>query len=180
MCIRDSAGRENFPSPYLDLVGRIRPVGMILLHVGSSRPLLLEEGELGGALLVGLRRLTAAFPLTNFSRDLAPPGQHLTYLVGSPPSYRQPTDPERELRESEADLADQFPEFARSGRILDFRIVEQHLPEPGTHLPRTTPVEGLFNVGDAVQEPGSAGASAAAESAIEVARLVGRNLGRRR
>ncbi len=163
------SGKDNFNADYLSLIERVNPVGMILVHVASEKPLCLTEGELGGALLIGLRRLTSAFPLTNFSPDVAPPGKHLLYCVGSPPSYLEPVDLKEELRQTTLDLQDQFPEFAKSGRILRFEVVFQELPRPGTtRIPRQTPITNLYNVGDGVQELGSGGTSAAAESAKEV------------
>ncbi len=167
------AGEENFDQEYLSLMEKLNPVGMILVHVASDKPLCLVNGELGGILLIGLRRLTSAFPLTNFSKALAPAGRHLLYCVGSPPSYLEPIDLENELEQTILDLKAQFPEFGRSGRILKFEVVFQDLPKPGrARIPRKTPVENLYNVGDGVQELGSGGTSAAAESAQEVANLI--------
>lgn len=170
-------GEEIFAKDYLDLVSKLNPVGMILVHVVSDKPLCLEDGELGGALLIGLRRLTSAFPLTNFSRDLAPMGKHLLYCVGSPPSYLETVNLDEELEQTTLDLKDQFPEFDKSGKILKFEVVFQDLPRPGrARIPRKTPVENLFNVGDGVQELGSGGTSAAAESAREVAGWVRKSI----
>ena len=163
------AGEANFNRQYLDLMNRIYPVGMILAHVVSDQPLCLADGELGGMLLIGLRRLTAAFPLSNFSPNLAPAGKHLLYLVGLPLSYLKPVDPGEELKQITLDLKDQFPGFERSGEIIQFEVVMQELPEPGTHIPCETPVQNLYNVGDCVYSPGLAGASSAAESARYVA-----------
>ncbi len=167
------AGEENFDTEYLSLVNQVNPVGMILVHVASDEPLCLKDGELGGVLLIGLRRLTSAFPLTNFSRRLAPEGKHLLYCVGSPPSYLEPVDFDKELEQTKLDLEAQFPEFARTGRIVKFEVVFQELPKPGRiRIPRNTPIENLYNAGDGVQELGSGGTSAAAESAQEVTGLV--------
>jgi len=170
-------GAESLDKDYLDLVSKLNPVGMILVHVASDRPLCLEDGELGGALLIGLRRLTSAFPLTNFSRDLAPIGKHLLYCVGSPPSYLETVNLDEELEQTTLDLKDQFPEYDKSGKIIKFEVVFQDLPQPGrVRIPRETPVENLFNVGDGVQELGSGGTSAAAESAREVAGRVRKSI----
>ena len=167
------AGEDNFENSYLDLIKKLNPVGMILVHVASDKPLCLERGELGGALLVGLRRLTSAFPLTNFSSELAPPGKHLLYCVGSSPSYLEPINLEEEIEQTTLDLRDQFPEFSRSGRILKCEVVYQELPQPGrVRIPRDTPIKNLYNVGDGVQALGEGGTSAAAESAKEVATIV--------
>ncbi len=93
--------------------------------------------------------------------------------MGSPPSYLESIDLDNELEQTTLDLKAQFPEFGRSGRILKFEVVFQDLPKPGrTRIPRKTPVENLYNVGDGVQELGSGGTSAAAESAQEVANLI--------
>ena len=167
------AGEENFDSEYLSLMAKVNPVGMILVHVASDEPLCLKNGELGGVLTVGLRRLTSAFPLTNFSPALAPEGKHLLYCVGAPPSYLEPIDLEHEIEQTTLDLKDHFPEFDRSGRILKCEVVFQELPKPGQmRVPRQTPIKNLYNVGDGVQELGSGGTSAAAESAQEVAGLI--------
>ena len=171
-------GKENVDAEYLSIVEKGNPVGMILVHVASDEPLCLQNGELGGVLMVGLRRLTSAFPLTNFSTELAPKGKHLLYCVGSPPSYLEPVDLDRELEQTLLDLKDQFPEFEKSGRIIKFEVVIQELPRPGRiRIPRTTPIPNLFNVGDGVQQIGSGGTSAAAESAKEVVELVTNQMG---
>lgn len=164
------AGEEHFDESYLRFVEGLVPVGMILVHVASDSPLCLESGELGGALLIGLRRLTSAFPLTNFSPVLAPEGKHLLYCVGSPPSYLEAINFDEELEQTTLDLKDQFPEFGKSGRIVKFEVVSQELPRPGRiRVPRDTSIKNLYNVGDGVQTFGSGGTSAAAESASEVA-----------
>lgn len=170
-------GEDIFAKGYLDLMNKLNPVGMILVHVASDKPLCLEDGELGGALLIGLRRLTSAFPLTNFSSNVAPPGKHLLYCVGSPPSYLETVNLDEEFEQTTLDLKDQFPEFSESGRILKFKVVFQDLPRPGrVRVPVKTPVKNLFNVGDGVQELGSGGTSAAAESAKEVAQWVRKSI----
>ena len=167
------AGEENFDKEYLGLMKKVNPVGMILVHVASDEPLCLVNGELGGALLIGLRRLTSAFPLTNFSRELAPEGKHLLYCVGSPPSYLETIDLENETEQTTLDLKDQFPEFSISGRVLKCEVVFQDLPQPGrSRISRQTPIRNLYNVGDGVQELGSGGTSAAAESAQEVVSII--------
>ncbi len=169
------AGEENFDKEYLGLVKKVNPVGMILAHVASDEPLYRTDGELGGMLMVGLRRLTSAFSLTDFSPLLAPKGKHLLYCVGSPPSYLEPVDLDVELEQTILDLKDQFPEFESSGEIVKFEVVFQELPRPGRmRVPRTTPIPNLFNVGDGVQELGSGGTSAAAESAQDVVSLIRR------
>ena len=167
------AGDNAFGSDYLASVERVTPVGMILVHIASDEPLCLKDGELGGVLTVGLRRLTSAFPLTNFSPQVAPEGKHLLYCVGAPPSYLEPIDLDMEYTQTVLDLKDQFPEFDKCGEIVKFEVVSQELPRPGrTRVPRTTSVRNLFNVGDGVQELGSGGTSAAAESAKEVVGLI--------
>ncbi len=167
------AGEDKFDQEYLSLIGKVNSVGMILVHVASDEPLCLKNGELGGTLIVGLRRLTSAFPLTNFSAELAPEGKHLLYCVGSPPSYREPINLEHELEQTMLDLKDQFPELEKASRVVKFEVVFQELPQPGrTRIPRQTPIENLYNVGDGVQELGSGGTSAAAESAQEVVSLI--------
>lgn len=170
------AGKENSDEHYLArLQADIGLLPAILTHVASDRPLCLEGGEPGSLIIVGARRLHAIFPLTNVSPDLAPPGQHLLYCLGAPPSCLQPINVEEEIDQNTLDLKEQFPKFDRHGRILKMEVIYQDWPRPGRNISQETPVENLYNVGDVVTPPGGLfGAPGAVESAKCVVAIVNR------
>ena len=67
------------------------------------------------------------------------------------------------------DLREQVPGFDQRARILSTTITRDGWPPQravaGFDLPHTTPVVGLWNVGDAVKEYANGGTTACAETA---------------
>jgi phytoene dehydrogenase-like protein len=67
------------------------------------------------------------------------------------------------------DLSDNFPEFNKYGEILIAGCYQGEWPGvrtwPGYEMSQKTPIQNLYNVGDAVAPTGMAATPAAAESA---------------
>ena len=176
------AGKENFNEEHLKLIRmKLRPSPCVMILIASDRPLCLE-GKTGMLVTMGARRLGAIVPVTNVCPELAPPGQHLLYIVAEPLSCLLPMDEEHEIQQCMLDLKEQLPDFEKHGRILkiDPRNVDHEWPEGrtwnGYDMPVETPVENLYNVGDACKDLGLAGSSGAAESGVRVAHMVSRHV----
>ena len=169
------AGRSSFNDEYLARVDALRPSPIVANIIASDRPLVNSEG---GLLFVGTQRIVAGMPLTNFSRELAPPGQHLTVIWGTPASCLEHINAEDEARLNLDDIRQVFPDFDRHGRILrvDVRDISDEFPAlrswMGYDMPQVTPFANLFHVGDAVKPFGWEGLAACAQGATIAADLI--------
>jgi len=169
------AGRSSFDDEYLSRADALRPSPIVANIIASDRPLVKSEG---GLLFVGTQRIVAGMPLTNFSPELAPPGQHLTVIWGTPASCLEHMNPEEEARLNLEDLRQVFPDFDRHGRILrvDFRDINDEFPAlrswMGYDMSQETPLANLFHVGDAVKPFGWEGLAACAQGATLAADLI--------
>jgi phytoene dehydrogenase-like protein len=172
-------GENVFGEDYLrEMRLKLRPHPVTMCYVASDRPLWPENGEAAILMIVGARRLTGIIPLSSISPEFAPPGQHLLFAFGGPPSNEVHLEPEVEAEQILQDLKEQFPRFEKHGRVLRmiFKDIDDELPEMRTRvglgMPVTTPVKNLFNVGDGCPAPGYSGSNAAAESAKRVVQKV--------
>lgn len=175
------SGEENYPDDYLrDMRVKLRPVPVTLVHVASEKPLVMPGGEHGMELVAGMRRVTAAVPLTNTCPELAPKGMHLIHYACSPPSTLVAMDPEEEIRMINKDLRDLHPDFDRYAKIVSIepKNIDDDLNEGRSwqaapyQMPRETPIKNLWNVGDGVQSRGYTGTSGCAEGAKNVVELL--------
>ncbi|MCX8125591.1 MAG: hypothetical protein N3E40_00405, partial [Dehalococcoidia bacterium] len=162
------AGRENFPPDYLKQVDGLRAAPIVANLIASDRPLVNSNG---GLLIVGAKRIVAGVPMTLYSPALAPPGQHLMVVWGTPASCLHHVDREKEARENIEDIKLVFPDFERHGWILrqDVRDIDDEFPAlrswMGYDMPQESPVPNLFHVGDAVKPFGWEGVAACAKGA---------------
>ncbi len=162
--------KESFSKDYLKQMRvKLRPSPCVLILIGSDKPLCLEE-KTGIMITIGARRLGGIVPLTNMCPELAPPGQHLLYVVAEPLSGFLRMDEEYEKQQCMLDIKEQFPDFEKHGRILKIepRNIDHEWPEErtwnGYDMPVETPISNLFNIGDACKNVGLAGSSGAVES----------------
>jgi phytoene dehydrogenase-like protein len=186
-------GEENWPDKeYLKLMRiRLRPTPACQIYIGSDRPLWGEPGMKGVCQVAGARRVIGIDPFSTISPDLAPPGQHLTFIFGGPQASLFPPDNEYEAKQYMLDLGELLPGLKDHGRILklDLRNIDSEFPEyrswPGHGMPPETPIKNLYNVGDAITarregesliDTGYVGSAGAADSAIVVANMVKRTL----
>ena len=177
------AGESNFDEGYLRLLRlRIRPHPCILTFVASDIPLWPEEGSAAILMLTGTRRIKSFVPISIIAPQLAPPGQHLMFGLGSPVSSEKRVNVEEETRQTMLDLEEQLPRFKEHGKVLmiDVRNIDHQFPDvvtrPGAGLPPETPVKNLYNVGDAILAPGLVGTTGAADSALRVVEIVKKKL----
>lgn len=177
------AGETNFDEGYLRMLRmRIRPHPCIIVFVASDIPLWPEEGSAAILMLTGSRRIKSFVPISTIAPQLAPPGQHLMFGLGSPVSSETRVNVEEETRQAMLDLEEQLPRFKEHGKVLmiDVRNIDHQFPDvvtrPGMTIPPETPVKNLYNVGDAILAPGLAGTTGAADSALRVVEMVKKRL----
>lgn len=159
-------GAEHFPADYLELVRKgDRPCAMITVNFASQERLIEAPGMLSFATT---RRLCYVANFTDTCPEMAPEGWHLYCGTAVPKPAVGEFDEAAETELLLADLADEIPGFDRA-RILSTVVTRDGWPPQravaGYDLPNTTPIENLWNVGDAVKEYGNGGTTACAETA---------------
>jgi len=173
------ADSGNFNEDYLkDVRMRLKPKSVTMAFVASDVPLWPENGSPQILMVVGARRMTSAIPLSSISPALAPPGQHLMFVFGSPLTCEAKMDEEVEKNTILQDLKEQFPLFEKHGRVIkyDCRDIDDDLPEMRTRvglgMPCETPIKNLYNVGCGCPAPGYTGSNGAAENAVRVSKII--------
>jgi phytoene dehydrogenase-like protein len=160
------AGMSHFDTEYLSVVQSIKPSYTLLLEVFSNRPLLDFPGVL---MTVGTRRTAFIVSQTISCPELAPEGQHLTTVLGTPEFSTPPLDLRREFDLMIEDARDNIPGLAPYLNNIVMRSFHGEWPgyraRPGSDGPQRTPVRGLYNVGDGVKAPGHFGLGGSAEAA---------------
>jgi len=160
-------GRENFDKGYIkELNEKVKPAPIIWLQTAINSPTFNHPGQL---ILTGTRRVNTTVCPTFACPELAPKGKHLLLSGSAPPVSLPPFDFKKEIDLHIMDLTDNFPEFRRHGEILNAGCYWDDWPGtrtwPGNEMPQKTPIENLYNVGDAVAITGLTATPAAAESA---------------
>lgn len=166
------AGEQNFDQGYLKDVRGLKPWAGISYVVASTGPLYDSPG---GLYTIDTRRAGMWVDMTLIWPEWAPKGRNWMYFyegTESAISYNIKKEYEAFL----ADLHDTFPNFEKQkGEILLIHRYDAEWPclraWPTADRHRRTPVEDLYNVGDAVIPAGSGwnGGSGAADSARVVA-----------
>lgn len=162
------AGRSNFDAGYLKQVDALRTAPIVHTLVASDKLLVKPAG---GLLIVGAKRIVTGVPMTAHCPELAPPGQHLMVVWGTPASCLKHINKEEEAKANLEDIREVFPDFDRHGRILrmDVRDIDDEFPAlrswMGYDLSQTTPIPNLYHVGDAVKPFGWEGLAACAKGA---------------
>jgi len=141
------------------------PTAIMWLHFFSSE-LLMDFS----AISVGCSRRVNMIDVPSLEAEgIAPPGKHL-YTVGAAPlDSLNPGDIKKEFAEVMKDLHDIFPGFDQRCTILTKTCYRGKWPGfrtvPGKHAGHRTPIENLYNVGDAACPAGYEGSMGAAKSA---------------
>jgi len=154
-------GDHNFDRAYLkEVKERVRPATGLEFVITSDEPILDAPTVLFTA---DTQRLEC------FVGDCTPDGKHVLRTASVPESTIL-YSPKKEYEIFLQDLKETFPDFEkRGGRILVARNFCGDWPFygtwPGDCLGQKTPVEDLYNVGDAVIPGGLVGGSGAADSA---------------
>jgi phytoene dehydrogenase-like protein len=160
-------GREHFAAAYLARMDRdLKATANIVVNVASREPLL----DIPGIVTFGItRRLCNLANLTATCPELAPEGWHLAVAYGVPVPAVGDFDEAAEVAATLDDLRHEIKDFDRRARILSVRVMRGDWPAQrsiaGFDLPRETPLDNLWNVGDAVREYANGGVQACAESA---------------
>ena len=160
------AGREHFDAEYLGRMDRdLRSTANIVVNLASREPLF----EAPGIITFGItRRLCNMANLTATCPELAPEGWHLYVAYAVPIPAVGEFDEGAEIEATLADLRDEFPTFEQA-KIISVRVMRGDWPAQrsvaGLDLPRETPLENLWNVGDGVRTYASGGIQACAETA---------------
>ncbi len=162
------AGRDNFGADYLKQVDALMTAPIVHTLVASDKPL---AGIPGIALIAGAKRIVTAIQMTSRCPELAPPGQHLMVVWGTPGSSLHHIDKEEEARLNLEDIRQVFPDFDKHGKILwmEVRDIDHEFVAyrswMGYDMPQETPIPNLFHVGDAVKPFGWEGTVACAQGA---------------
>jgi len=160
------AGREHYSAEYLDRMDReLKPTANIVFNIASDEPLL----EAPGIITFGItRRLCNMANLTATCPELAPQGRHLYVAYGVPIPAVGEFDEQAEIAATLEDLRDNFERFDERATVLSIRTMRGEWPAQrsiaGHDLPRATPLENLWNVGDGTREYANGGIQACAES----------------
>jgi phytoene desaturase len=154
------------PDDYRDTIERgNRPTAMISVNFASQERLVEVPGMLSFA---KSRRLAYLANFTDICPEMAPPGWNLYVGTAVPKPSLGDFDEKVETDLLLQDLRDEIEGFERA-RILNIAVTRDGWPPQravaGFDLPRDTPFEGLWNVGDAVKEYANGGTTACAETA---------------
>jgi phytoene desaturase len=164
-------GTENLPADYRQLVEqRDRPCSMITVNFASRERLVDVPGMLSFA---KSRRLAYIANFTDTCPEMAPEGWNLYVGTAVPEPAVGDFDEAAETELLLQDLREHIPGFDERARVLGIAVTRDDWPPQravaGFDLPHTTPVPGLWNVGDAVKEYANGGTTACAETAQLVA-----------
>ena len=160
-------GADDVPADYRETVKRgDRPTAMISVNFASQERLVEVPGMLSFA---KSRRLAYVANFTDVCPEMAPAGWNLYVGTAVPkPSVGQ-FDEKAETDLLLEDLREAIDGFDERARILNIAVTRDGWPPQravaGFDLPRDTPFEGLWNVGDAVKEYANGGTTACAETA---------------
>jgi len=164
----DLCGEGNLDSGYVEGIRkRSRPTANIIIHVASREPLISSPGLMVFSTtdrICNMGNLTATCP------ELAPEGWCLSVVYAVPRPAVGAFDSERELELSIEELREVIPGMADpETRILGAEVMRDEWPAQralsGYELPRETPLDNLFNVGDGVREYADGGTQACAVTA---------------
>ena len=157
------------PDYMADIARQMTPTAILWLHFASDE-LLFDYS----AISVGCSRRVNMIDIPSYEADdIAPPGKHL-YTVGAAPlDSLNPGDLETEFAAVMDDLEDIVPGFTERTTMLTRTCYRGKWPGfrtvPQNHVGHKTPIDKLFNVGDAASPSGYDGSMGAAHSARLVA-----------
>ena len=164
------AGEDNFDRGYLQEVKEMKPLEGFWFMVSSEGPLYEWPG---GLYAPESRRWQLGVDYSMVSPKFAPPGKNWMGFYQAP-GHASFYDPRKEYNLFLADLADMFPNFRKQrAEVLLVRHFCSEWPcvraWPASARHQKTPIENLYNVGDAVNPPGWLAGSGVAEGARMVA-----------
>jgi phytoene desaturase len=162
----DLVGEDLLGADYVSTIrATARPSANIIIHVASDEPLLDTPGLI---VFSSTERICNAGNMTATCPELAPAGKHLTVVYAVP---RPAVGDFDEAAELQATLAELERELGGRGPmdVIDVRVMRGDWPAQralsGYEMPRDTPLDNLWNVGDGVREYGDGGTQACAVTA---------------
>ncbi len=168
-------GEQVLGEDYVASIRRLaKPTANFIIHVASDEPLLDCPGLV---VFSDTERVCNAGNLTATCPELAPEGKHLTVVYAVPRPAVGDFDAEAEFDAALEELRTELPGMA-AAEVIDARVMRDDWPAQralsGYEMPRATPLDNLFNVGDGVRDYGSGGTQSCAETARDVvAELLG-------
>jgi phytoene desaturase len=159
-------GEEALGTEYVASIRKLsKPTANIIIHVASDEPLLDCPGLI---VFSNTERVCNAGNMTATCPELAPEGKHLTVVYAVPRPAVGDFDEEQEVRLALEELERELP----GGEVIDVRVMRGDWPAQralsGYEMPRQTPLDNLWNVGDGVRDYGSGGTQSCAETARDV------------
>ncbi|MBU2548247.1 MAG: FAD-dependent oxidoreductase [Proteobacteria bacterium] len=160
------AGRDRFPDTWLARADGMKASYTLTVEIFSDRPLM----DFPGVLMTPRARRAAFISCPTLAcPELAPPGQHMTIVLGPPARSEEPFEGRSEFGALLDDARRLLPAFDPDRDEFLMRSFRKGWPgfraRPGQAARPESPIEGLFLVGDAVNPPGLYGVGGCAESA---------------
>lgn len=167
-------GEKNLPVKYLTQIKeQLKPATNIVINFATKKRLLEVPGLVTFAntsRLCNMAELTATCP------ELAPDGWHLYVAYAVPKPSLTDFDEKNEVEMSLNDLRQEFEGFDQKAKILNIRVMTGDWPAQrscsGYDMPKHTPIENVWNVGDGVKDYGDAGTQSCALTGKNVANEV--------
>lgn len=167
-------GEKNLSETYMAQVReQLKPATNIVINFASKQRLLDLPGLVTFAntsRLCNLAELTATCP------ELAPDGWHLYVAYAVPRPSLTEFNEQQEIEMSLNDLRQEFEGFDEKTKILNIRVMTGDWPAQrscsGYDMPKRTPIDNVWNVGDGVKDYGDAGTQSCALTGKNVANEV--------
>lgn len=143
-----------FTPEYTAMINSIKEAKGIKLCFGASKAMLRTTAPV---FTPDAEKIGGMDEVTNADPSLAPDGMHLIMahqkLYGSSQS-----DIKKEIEEGVEDMKKMIPEFEKCCSLLIPQVYKENNPVnracSGMHIPFTTPVKSLYNVGDGIKPAG--------------------------
>ena len=171
--------KKQWEAEYLQHIQTsMTPTAIMWLHFCSDE-LLLDYS----AIAVGCSRRVNMIDVPSMvAEGVAPRGKHLYTVGAAPKDSLDPGDIKQEFAEVMKDLNDIVPGFDQRCTVLTKTCYRGKWPGfrtvPGKHADHRTPIENLYNVGDAACPSGYEGSMGAAKSAqLVVEDVLSSNMG---
>lgn len=167
--------RSNFSADFLKRLDGLMAVPIVHTLVASDKPLTPVKGV---AMVSGVKRVVNSMPLTPFCPELAPPGQHLMVVWGTPATSKHHINKEEEIAANMDDIRTVYPDFEKHGRIIhmEARDIDDYFPAlrswMGYDMPQETPLPNMFFAGDGAKPFGWEGTPSCAQSAKLIVEMV--------
>jgi len=155
-------------------LGKIKPTEGIKISIESNRPVLKQiiGEEVGLVFTPSCKRVAGIVEPSSVDPDLAPAGKSLLM------THQEILSPniEQEIQLGIKDLEDIIPDFKKNCRILAVQVFKGEWPvnhaRQGQDASQTTPINGLYLVGDGAKPSGFIMAEGVVESARRVVKRI--------